>query len=106
MAVGIALTRLLLIISGNHIAARKAGVRAEVARYIPCGLVSQAGVALGLAVIVGRDLGAWGATLETLFVSVISMHEMVGPIVLRWALARRGEVAAVVEPTSHHAVAG
>jgi Kef-type K+ transport system membrane component KefB len=105
MAVAIALVRAFLIVAGNRVAAGRVGIRAEVARYIPCGLISQAGVALGLAVIVGCEFGAWGATLETLFVAVISMHEMVGPIILRWALARNGEVPQAVEPLPHEAVA-
>lgn len=97
VALALVLVRALLIVGANRIAGHRAGVRPELARDVPYGLVSQAGIALGLAVIVGHELGAWGATLETLFVAVISLHEMVGPIALRWALARRGEIPSAEE---------
>jgi Kef-type K+ transport system membrane component KefB len=99
MAVALVLLRLLLIVGANRVAARHAGVPEPVASHVPFGLVSQAGIALGLAVIIGRDFGAWGAVLETLFVAVISLHELAGPIVFRWALQRLGEVPAPVEHT-------
>lgn len=56
------------------------------------GLISQAGMALGLAQLARRAFPEWGVSLETLIVAMIGVHEVVGPICLRYALVRAGEV--------------
>jgi Kef-type K+ transport system membrane component KefB len=61
------------------------------------GLVSQAGVTFGLAAIVGRTFPGFGAQMETLFVAVVTVNELVGPILTRRALAGAGEIAASTE---------
>jgi len=63
-----------------------------VRRYGWMGLVSQAGVTLGLATIVRRAFPTWGLSLEMLIVGLITVHELVGPILFRVALHRAGEV--------------
>ena len=102
MAFALVALRAVFIFTGNALAARAAGVPAQVARAVPFGLISQAGIALGLAVIVGREFGAWGTTLETLFVAAISLHELMGPILFRWSLHRVGEVPATGEALLGH----
>jgi hypothetical protein len=61
------------------------------------GLVSQAGVTFGLAAIVGRTFPGMGPQLETLFVAVVTVNELIGPILTRRALAGAGEIAAPTE---------
>jgi hypothetical protein len=56
------------------------------------GLISQAGVTLGLTVIVASEFAGWGVRIQTLMVALIAIHEVVGPILFRAALARAGEV--------------
>lgn len=92
LALGIVVVRGGLIFWGNRAGARAGGVNQPVAGHVPFGLISQAGVTLGLAVIVGRDFGALGAMLETLFVATISVHELIGPVAFRAALQRLGEI--------------
>ena len=69
-----------------------AGGHEIVRRYGWMGLVSQAGVTLGLATIVRRAFPTWGLSLEMLIVGLITVHELVGPILFRVALHRAGEV--------------
>jgi len=69
------------------------------------GLVSQGGVALAFAPMIRRALPASGVSLEALIVAVIAVHEVVGPICFRRALARVGELKEgehVVEGTLAH----
>ncbi|GBD31458.1 hypothetical protein HRbin33_00410 [bacterium HR33] len=82
------------------LAAARWGAKEEpvVARYGWCGLISQAGVALGLALMTRSVFPAWGAALETLAVAMIAVHELIGPVLLRWGLSRAGEVEAEREP--------
>jgi Kef-type K+ transport system membrane component KefB len=55
------------------------------------GLISQAGLALGMATVVRRAFPAWGVSLEALILAMIGVHELVGPILLRRALRLAGE---------------
>jgi hypothetical protein len=61
------------------------------------GLVSQAGVTLGLTLIVAAEFPAWGATLQTLMVALIAIHELIGPVLFRTALAKAGEVGRAIQ---------
>jgi hypothetical protein len=58
------------------------------------GLISQAGVAIGLATIVGEAYPARGAELRGLLLALIALNETVGPILFRRALAYSGETVA------------
>jgi hypothetical protein len=56
------------------------------------GMVSQAGVTLGLTLIVAGEYPTWGVTVQTLSVALIALHQLVGPVLFRAALARAGEI--------------
>jgi hypothetical protein len=66
-------------------------VTPALARYGWLGLISQAGLALGLATVARRAFPAWGVSLETLVVAMIGVHELVGPVLFRRALRLVGE---------------
>jgi Kef-type K+ transport system membrane component KefB len=57
------------------------------------GMVSQAGLALGIAGNVQSEFPAFGAGLGALAVATVAMNEMVGPILFKAALDRCGETA-------------
>lgn len=57
------------------------------------GLVSQAGLALGIASNVQSEFPAFGAGLGALAVATVAMNEMVGPVLFKAALDRGGETA-------------
>lgn len=61
------------------------------------GLVSQAGVTLGLTVLVASEFPTWGAQVQTLMVALIAMHELVGPVLFKAGLARAGEIGRMDE---------
>lgn len=63
----------------------------EVKRYLWMGLISQAGVSFGLASLVERTFPEFGAEAATLLIAVITIHEMVGPLLVRRALLSVGE---------------
>ncbi|PYO99983.1 MAG: hypothetical protein DMD60_00370 [Gemmatimonadetes bacterium] len=73
-------------------AGRHPSVTPALAREGWLGLISQAGVALGLAQLARRAFPEWGVSLETLIVAMIGVHEVAGPICFRTALARAGEI--------------
>lgn len=88
----LALVRGLAIFFGSRWGARLAGAEEPVARYAWTGLVSQAGVALGLATVLAERLPVVGVAMQTLLVGVIALNESVGPVLFRRGLERAGEI--------------
>jgi Kef-type K+ transport system membrane component KefB len=54
-------------------------------------LISQAGLALGLAAVVERTFPAYGAGFASLAVAAVAVNEMVGPVLFKLAVDRVGE---------------
>ena len=73
-------------------AGRHPSVTPVLAREGWLGLISQAGMALGLAQLARRAFPEWGVSLETLIVAMIGVHEVAGPICFRTAIVRAGEI--------------
>jgi Kef-type K+ transport system membrane component KefB len=89
---GLALVRGAAILAGSRVGARAGGAEPVVAQEIWTGLVSQAGVALGLASIIADRLPGLGVAMQVLIVGVIAVNESVGPVLFRRGLARAGEI--------------
>jgi Kef-type K+ transport system membrane component KefB len=98
LAVAIAGVRLLLIRATARIGARMARLEGEPPTLAWMGLVSQAGVTLGLAILINAEFPDWGGRLYALIVSMIALHEAFGPILFRAALTRAGEVGRMDVP--------
>jgi len=77
--------------AGTGLGARLATAPESVVRWTWLGFISQAGVALGMVTILARAFPTWGEELRTLFVAMVAVHEVVGPVALQWALERSGE---------------
>ena len=73
-------------------AGRHPSVTPALAREGWLGLISQGGMALGLAQLARRAFPEWGVSLEALIVAMIGVHEVAGPICFRTALVRAGEI--------------
>lgn len=92
VAVGAVVLRAAGLFVGTRLGAAWAGAEPVVKRYTWMGLVSQAGVALGLATVASRALGEYGTQIQTMFLAMIAIHEIIGPVLFRTALARAGEL--------------
>ena len=57
------------------------------------GLVSQAGLALGIAAKIQKEHPGYGAGFAAMAVATVAMNELVGPILFKTALDRSGETA-------------
>jgi Kef-type K+ transport system membrane component KefB len=91
LALAVSLVRLVWIRTGTFLGGRAAGLRG-IENSAWMGLVSQAGVTLGLTTLVAAEFDDWGLRVQTLMVSMIALHELVGPMLFRAALARAGEI--------------
>jgi Kef-type K+ transport system membrane component KefB len=88
----VALVRIAAIRGSATFAGRLAGAEPAVVRYGWTGLVSQAGVALGLATIVADRLPVVGLAMQAVAIGVIAFNESIGPILFRRGLERAGEI--------------
>jgi Kef-type K+ transport system membrane component KefB len=92
VAVGISVLRLFWIRAGTFVGRRIARLYHPTSASAWRGLVSQAGVTLGLTTIVAAEFTGWGSNVQTLMVAMIAIHEVVGPMLFRTALASAGEI--------------
>lgn len=92
LVLAIALVRMAAVMVGSRAGARVGGAEPAVVGQVWTGLVSQAGVALGLATIVADRLPVLGAGMQVLIVGVIAFNESVGPVLFRHGLDRAGEI--------------
>jgi Kef-type K+ transport system membrane component KefB len=97
LVVPLALARGGAIWLGTRVGSRWAGIGEE-RQYVWMGLISQAGVAIGLATVVAEAYPGFGPDLRTLMLALIAINETLGPILFRRALVRSGEVA--VQPST------
>ena len=94
-ALALAITRFVLIRGTAEVAVRGAKLSDTPARLVWMGLISQAGVTLGLATIVAAEFPSWGDQVRTLIVALTGLHVLTGPILLKAALQRAGEIGRV-----------
>lgn len=92
-AVVIVLVRGVLTWGGATVGARMADSPAPVVRLGWMGLISQAGVTLGLSLLVAREFPEWGGQFVAITTAVIIVHLLAGPVLLKLALVRSGEVS-------------
>ncbi len=92
LIIPIVLVRTAAMWVGTLLGARWAGASEE-GRYVWMGLISQAGVAIGLATVVVQVYPNRGAQMQTLFLAVLAINQTIGPILFRHALVRSGEAS-------------
>jgi Kef-type K+ transport system membrane component KefB len=88
----LALARAALLREGTRLGARAAGLSPALGSLAWMGLVSQAGVTLGLSVLIATEFPDWGVPLQALVVVLNTLHVLAGPVLFRIALTRAGEV--------------
>jgi len=92
VAVVVSGLRMALIWASMKVGAAYAGIGPPVGDKVWMGMVSQAGVTLGLTLIIAGEYPTWGMLVQTLVVSLIALHQLVGPVLFRAALSRAGEI--------------
>ncbi len=85
--------RLAAVWIATRVPASIAGSSAEVVRFGWRGFVAQAGLSLGLAARLQRELPEIGPPLATLVVAAVVVNQLLGPVLWQGALRRAGEGA-------------
>jgi len=83
--------RSLVTWGGSLVSTRLANDPPVLRRWSWSGLVSQAGLALGLSTIVAREFPGIGTPFRALAVATVAVNEMLGPVLFKLALDRAGE---------------
>jgi Kef-type K+ transport system membrane component KefB/CBS domain-containing protein len=86
------LARIAGKMGGTWLGARLGGFREGVGRWTGWTLLSQAGVAIGLAGSLARQWPEGGALVETVVLGSVVVFELIGPLAVRYGLVRAGEV--------------
>jgi trehalose-6-phosphate synthase/Kef-type K+ transport system membrane component KefB len=94
VAVALMAARLAVIRLGVWAGVRTSRIDSQTGAYVWTGLISQAGITLGLASVLTTEFPTWGSRVQTLLVALIALDELVGPLVFRSGLARAGEIDA------------
>jgi Kef-type K+ transport system membrane component KefB len=93
-AVAAAFVRAIGIYAGTWIAVRAGGLDRTTGALVPHGLLSQAGVAIALAILILNDFKPWGRVFGTILLGSIVVNQLIGPVLFRYALAKAGEIGA------------
>jgi Kef-type K+ transport system membrane component KefB len=99
IAVALAGSRLLVTMATGRVASRLANDLPTVRRWGWAGLVSQAGLALGVAAVIERSFPILGSGFRALSIAVVALNEMFGPVLFKMALDRAGESSREPQPS-------
>jgi hypothetical protein len=92
-------SRGLITFVAGRISARLAKDPPVLRRWAWSGLISQAGLALGLSVLVAKEFPTIGPQFRALAIATIAINEMIGPILFKVALDRSKETSRVQAPS-------
>ncbi len=76
---------------GAWLGSRRVGMDPQVQNLLGFGLLTQAGLAVGLVMTVARQFPEYYATISTVVLSAIVIYEIIGPIGTKFAIVRSGE---------------
>lgn len=86
-------TRMVTTWIAARTASRIAKDTPQLKRWAWSGLVSQAGLTLGLSVVVAREFPSIGTPFRALAIATVAINEMLGPILFKFALDRLRETS-------------
>lgn len=92
LVIPLVLVRATGIRIGSHVGGRWAKLPDVERRNVWTGLISQAGVAIGLAAVVAEVYPGRGTALSTLFLAVMAVNQLLGPIIFKRGLVNAGEL--------------
>ena len=79
-------------IIGASLSAKFVHCEKTICKYLGITLLPQAGVALGMSVVVAAEFGAEGAIIRNVVLFSVLIYELVGPMLTKMALTAAGEI--------------
>ena len=84
--------RMIGKVTGARLGAHISNASNSIKKYLGLGLVPQAGVALGCALVAKSDFPNIGSMIFTTIVATTVIYELVGPLCTKYALQKAGEI--------------
>jgi Kef-type K+ transport system membrane component KefB len=84
-------------LAGGYLGARLAGSPDVVRKYAGFGMLPQAGLALSLAILFTKQFPLLGDAAGALIFGVVTVNELISPVLYRWALVRSGEASSKMD---------
>jgi len=91
IALAMCVLRAVITYLTSRLGSRLAGDPAVVRKWGWAGLVSQAGLALGLGIVIEGAFPGIGTQFRSLVIAAVAINEMIGPVLFKLALDRAGE---------------
>jgi trehalose 6-phosphate synthase len=92
LALAFATVRAAAVRAGTSVGLSASGIDRSIGQHAWTGLISQAGITLGLGSVVATEFPEWGTQLQALLIALIPIHEFAGPMLFRRGLAAAGEL--------------
>ena len=93
VALLLGVTRAGITFVAGRISSRVARDAPLITRWASAGLISQAGLSIGLGLVMQRAFPGLGGGFQALVVACVAFNEVLGPILFKLALDRSGETA-------------
>ncbi|GAB4366248.1 MAG: hypothetical protein Kow0042_05990 [Calditrichia bacterium] len=85
--------RLLTTFQGTYLGGKLTGAGREIQHFGWMGFIGQAGLTLGLAMLVRQNLpGTIGINISTLIIASVAINQIIGPVLFRYSLVKVGDV--------------
>ncbi|MBN1621012.1 MAG: cation:proton antiporter [Endomicrobiales bacterium] len=84
--------RIIGKVGGAYIGGKISNASSQIQKYLGWGLVPQAGVALGCALVVKSELPEIGGLIFSTIVATTVIYEIFGPLCTKYALIKTGEI--------------
>lgn len=91
IGLGYVISRVIGKVLGAYIGCKIAKSKPVVQKYLGFTLVPQAGVAIGLTLLVGEVLPAYGSQIRTIILAATVIYELIGPLCTKFAIFKAGE---------------
>jgi len=101
IALALCSARALTVVVTARWSSRAANDPPVIRRWGWAPLLSQAGLTLGLSVVIARTFPEFGEGFRSLAIASVALNEMVGPVIFKLALDRTGETRAGTARDSH-----
>jgi Kef-type K+ transport system membrane component KefB len=79
-------------IIGASVSAKFMRCEKSICKYLGITLLPQAGVALGMSVVVAAEFGEEGAIIRNIILFSVLIYELVGPLLTKMALTAAGDI--------------
>ena len=94
IGLGYVVSRVIGKVLGAYLGCKIAKSEPIVQKYLGLTLVPQAGVAIGLTLLVESALPEYGVKIRTIILAATVIYELVGPLCTKFAIFRAGEAKA------------